>query len=188
MMNAVEDSERQAWFAVLTKPRSEAQALQHLERQGFECFLPKVQHQRRSLRGMQQTIEALFPRYVFLRARADGWTLGPVRSTRGVAGVVRFGQKAAHVPASVIAHIRSRIHADDCVQLDVPELRVGDSVRVTEGPFSGLRAVFHSHSGSERVRLLMEILGERVAVVVPRAQLVVGFAGAWCTRAGALPA
>lgn len=178
-MNASDPLDRQAWFAVLTKPRNETVALTHLQRQGFDCFLPKVRHQRRSLRGMQHTIEALFPRYLFLRARADGWTLGPVRSTRGVAGVVRFGNQAAHVPESVVAHIRSRIDQDDCVQLDVPDLQVGDAVRVTEGPFAGMRAVFHSHSGVERVRLLMEVLGERVAVVVPRSQLVVGFAQAW---------
>lgn len=178
-MNAVANDIRLAWFAVLTKPRNEALAVLHLRRQDFECFLPKVRHQRRTARGMQDTVEALFPRYVFLQARADGWTLGPVRSTRGVAGVVRFGLKVAHVPDTVIQHIRSRIRHDDCVQLDVPELRAGDNVRVTEGPFAGMRAVFHSSSGTERVRLLMEILGDRVAVVVPRTQLVVGFAQAW---------
>ena len=178
-MNAPNDDSGQAWFAVMTKPRGEAQALEHLRRQGYQCFLPRARHLRRSASGMRETVEALFPRYVFLRARADGWTLGPVRSTRGVAGVVRFGNVPAHVPESVIAHIRSRIDGDDCVRLDVPELRVGDAVRVTEGPLSGMRAVFHSCSGTERVRLLMEILGERVAVVLPRSQLVVGFTHAW---------
>jgi transcriptional antiterminator RfaH len=178
-MNAAAEQDRQAWFAILTKPRNEALAMLHLQRQRFECFLPRVRHQRRTMQGMQLTIEALFPRYVFLRARADGWTLGPVRSTRGVAGVVRFGNRAAHVPESVIGHIRSRIDRDDCVQLDVPDLNSGDRVRVTEGPFAGMSAIFHSNSGAERVRLLMEVLGERVAVVVPRSQLVVGFAQAW---------
>lgn len=178
-MNAVAQLDCLAWFAVLTKPKSEALALVHLERQGFACFLPKVRHQRRSANGMHDSVEALFPRYVFLRARADGWTLGPVRSTRGVAGVVRFGNQAARVPDSVIAHIRSRIDRGDCVQLDLPDFRVGSPVRVTEGPFAGMNAVFHSVSGTERVRLLMEILGERVSVVVPRSQLVIGFAQAW---------
>lgn len=178
-MNAAVDDSRSAWFAVLTKPRSEALALVHLQRQGYACLLPKVLHQRRSLSGMQQVIEPLFPRYVFLSARADGWTLGPVRSTRGVSGVVRFGGQAAHVPDGVIAHIRSRMSDDDCVRLDAPELARGDVVRITEGPLSGMRAIFDAPAGSTRVRLLMELLGEQVAVVLPRAQLVTGFAHAW---------
>jgi len=178
-MNASADVLGEAWFAVLTKPRGEAIALQHLQRQQYHCFLPRVRHQRRTGRGMQNTVEPLFPRYVFVRARGDGWTLGPVRSTRGVSGVVRFGGQAAHVPASVIAHILGRTGPDGCVELDAPELRRGDPVRITEGPLAGMAAIFDSASGGERVRLLMEILGERVAVVVPRAQLVTGFRRAW---------
>lgn len=178
-MNAIADDVELGWFAVLTKPRCEAVAVQHLIRQGFVCLLPKARHQRRNARGMQATIEPLFPRYVFLHARADGWTLGPVRSTRGVSGVVRFGGQAAHVPASVIEQIRSRMGEDDCVRLDAPECRPGDPVRITEGPLAGMRAIFDCASGPERVRLLMEILGERVAVVVPRSQLVTGFQHAW---------
>ena len=178
-MNAAADDIDPAWFAVLTKPRCESVSVQHLQRQGYPCFLPMVRHQRRTAKGMQVTIEPLFPRYVFVQARRDGWTLGPVRSTRGVTGVVRFGGNAAIVPDRVIDLIRDHIQDDECVHLDAPMWSRGDEVRVTEGPFAGLRAVFEADAGSERVRLLMEILGERVAVVVPRAQLVTGFAEAW---------
>ena len=33
----------QRWYCVHTKPRAEAQALEHLQRQGFECLLPRLQ-------------------------------------------------------------------------------------------------------------------------------------------------
>lgn len=178
-MNATAADSDLAWFAVLTKARSEALALQHLERQGFSCLLPKVRHQRRTLKGMQSSIEPLFPRYVFLRARSDGWTLGPVRSTRGVSGVVRFGGRAATVPSHIVEQIQNRMDDGQCVQLDAPQWLRGEAVKVTEGPFAGMRAIFDADSGTERVRLLMEVLGERVAVLVPRTQLVTGFAQAW---------
>ena len=176
-----------AWFAVLTKPRQEALAVVHLQRQGFSCLLPMARHSRRTLRGMRESVEALFPRYLFVHAQADGWTLGPVRSTRGVCGVVRFGQRNALIPDLVIAHIRARMPADQCVTLDMPQLKVGDPVRITEGPLAGLRAVFQCPSGRERVRLLMEILGEQVSVVLPKSQLAGGFAENW-TKLQAIPA
>jgi len=59
-------------------------AREHLERQGFRCFLPLAvnPYQRRSARTTR--IEPLFPRYLFLHAAADQQSLGPVRSTRGI--------------------------------------------------------------------------------------------------------
>ena len=42
----------ESWFAVVTKPRSEAIAEQHLVRQGYECLFPRVHRVLRSAAGM----------------------------------------------------------------------------------------------------------------------------------------
>ena len=91
-----------------TKPRQERVALENLERQAFRCFLPMAvnPYQRRSVRKTR--IEPLFPRYLFLNAVADQQSLGPVRSTRGVATLVRFGTKLARLPETVIERINQR--------------------------------------------------------------------------------
>lgn len=172
-MNEVAEAPARAWFAVLCKPRAESIARVHLERQQFSCLLPLVRRQQRSVRGMQQRIEPLFPRYLFIETDADGRTLAPVRSTHGVCGLVRFGERAACVPGSVIAALRARMQQDDTVALSAPALKPGQSVRVTEGPFAGVQAIFDSHCSSERVRLLMAVLGGRVSVIVPRMHLAV---------------
>ena len=39
----------QRWYCVHTRPRAEAQAREHLQRQGFEVFLPRLR--RSVLRG-----------------------------------------------------------------------------------------------------------------------------------------
>lgn len=173
-MNEAADTVPQAWFAVLCKPRAEAIARTHLQRQQFTCLLPMVRQLRRGVRGMQQQIEPLFPRYLFIETDADGRTLAPVRSTRGVSGLVRFGERAARVPGSVIATLRARLQEDGTIGLSVPAFVPGQSVRVTQGPFAGIHAIFESNSGAERVRLLMAVMGERVSVVVPRSHLVSG--------------
>ena len=91
------------WFAVVTKPRQEQIALENLQRQDFECFLPLAEnpYQRRSKKH-RQIIEPLFPRYLFLNAIAGQQNLAPVRSTRGVTTMVRFGTELAVVPDSII--------------------------------------------------------------------------------------
>jgi len=72
-------------FAVVTKPRKEKVALENLQHQGFECFLPMAEnpYQRRR-KPHQKIIEPLFPRYLFLNAIAGSQNLAPVRSTPDV--------------------------------------------------------------------------------------------------------
>lgn len=164
----------ESWYAVHTKPRAEGIAREHLERQGFSCLFPRLRRTVRTSEGIRARIEALFPRYVFLRTDALVQSLAPVRSTRGCIGLVRFGGEPARVPEQVIAAIRSRMHADDgCTRLDLPELVPGQRVRITDGPLTGLQAVFRTLEGGERVRLLLDFLGQTREAVVPRAHLAV---------------
>lgn len=162
----------QHWFAVLTKPRAEAEAAMCLTRQGFLCLYPRTRRTVRAASGMVVRTEALFPRYLFLQSDPDLQSLAPVRSTRGCLGLVRFGGEPARVPESVIEQIRSHIDGDDgFVRLAPPPMVRGTPVRIKEGPFTGLDAVFEADEGHERVRLLLTLLGSEREVVVPRAAL-----------------
>jgi transcriptional antiterminator RfaH len=162
----------ESWYAVHTKPRSEGVAREHLERQGFRCLFPRLRRTVRTREGLRARIESLFPRYVFILSDAAIQSLAPVRSTRGCVGLVRFGGEPARVPERVIASIRARMDSDDGVtRLDVPDLVPGQRVRITDGPLSGLDAVFRTLEGSERVRLLLDFLGQAREAVVPRAYL-----------------
>ncbi|MGK2925972.1 MAG: transcription/translation regulatory transformer protein RfaH [Lysobacterales bacterium] len=155
------------WFAVYTKPRQERVALEHLERQGFRCFLPLAvnPYQRRSAKTTR--IEPLFPRYLFLNAAADRQSLGPVRSTRGVATLVRFGMELAQVPQSVIRAInRRRDPASGLVRLDPAPVQPGDRVKVFDGPLAGLEGIFRERKGPARALLLMKMLGTESTVEV----------------------
>jgi transcriptional antiterminator RfaH len=161
-----------AWYAVITKPRSEAVAEENLRRQGFECLLPRVRRVLRGASGLKSRVESLFPNYLFLRADPEQLSLASVRSTRGAVGLVRFGSEPVRVPERVIAGIRERIASEDgLVRLDVPDLEPGASVRVTQGPLLDWEGVFVAAEGFDRVRLLLSLLGSVREVVLPRAQL-----------------
>lgn len=158
---------RPEWFAVHTKPRQERIALEHLERQGFDCFLPMAVNPYQRLSPGDPRVEPLFPRYLFLNAVAGRQSLGPVRSTRGVANLVRFGMQLATLPEQTIQLIRDRRDPDTgLVQLDPVPVQAGDKVRVFDGPFAGFQGIFKERKGERRALLLMSILGAESTVEV----------------------
>lgn len=161
-----------SWFAVLTKPRSEAVAQEHLARQGYDCLFPRVRRMLRTARGLESRVESLFPRYLFLHADPNETSLAAVRSTRGALGLVRFGGEPTRVPDAVVARIQDRVDVETgFVRLEAPTLVPGERVRITEGAFSGLEAIFRCRESGDRVRLLFELLGCSREIVLPRAQL-----------------
>ena len=156
------------WFAVVTKPRQEQIALENLQRQDFECFLPLAEnpYQRRRKRH-RHMIEPLFPRYLFLNAIAGQQNLAPVRSTRGVTTMVRFGTELAVVPESIINAIKSRMDpATGLIRIKPVELKAGDKVRIFDGPLAGISGIVEERSSENRVLILMELMGRPTAVEV----------------------
>ena len=155
------------WFAVFSKPRREVEAAEQLERQGFMAFLPRVRARRR-LRGQwREVIEPMFSRYLFLRATPGLDDLRPIRSTRGVIGLVRFGGEPRPVPEALIAELQRLCSATNGA-LDLPEpLPPGSRVRILEGPFAGYEAELLSQDGRHRARVLLELLGQFHSVQIP---------------------
>ena len=161
------NNKQPSWFAVYTKPRQEHIALENLERQDFHCFLPMAvnPYQRRSEKKLR--IEPLFPRYLFLNVIPNQQSLGPVRSTRGVATMVRFGTRLARLPEAVINLISQRCNPDTgLIELDPIPVELGDKVRVFDGPFAGLQGIFQERKGENRALLLMKMLGTESTVEV----------------------
>ncbi len=158
---------RSAWFAVYTKPRQETAALPHLERQGFDCYLPMAENPYQRQTRKKARIEPLFPRYLFLRAVPEEQNLAAVRSTRGVVGLVRMGFELIRVPEQVIAAIRSREYpGTGLIRLDPVPLEEGEAVRVFDGPFAGVVGVLKERCGLTRSLLLLSILGRESTVEV----------------------
>jgi len=157
------------WYLVQTKPSGETVAEANLLRQGYEVYFPRAIKPSRRLRQMCEQVIALFPRYLFLRLDEGNQPLTPVSSTTGVAGVVRFGFSYAIVPDAVIRDLRAR--ADVATGLHRVgrsfTLVPGTSVQVRMGPFDGLEGVFERQAGTDRVVVLLKLLGQTARVQVP---------------------
>jgi len=159
-------SNERNWYLVYTKPRMEQVAQENLQRQGYETYLPMLRQTRRRRGRYHSTIEACFPRYLFIHldTRTDNWA--PIRSTLGVAKMVEFGGLPAMVPNDLIVTLQSNEDPEGLQQLQEPELKTGDTVRVLEGPFAGYQGIYQQHQGRERVAILMDIVGKNTLMTI----------------------
>ena len=157
------------WHAVLCKPRREALAEANLRKQGYEVYLPRMIRRRRRAGRWEQTIEPLFPRYLFLDAGAGGRGLAPVRSTLGVSDLVRCAGAPARVPPGIVEALREAADpVTGCHRFDAPPFAPGARVRLAAGPLAGLEGVFQMASGDARVIVLVELLGKANRLSVNR--------------------
>ena len=158
-----------AWYLVQSKPRNEMRALENLVRQGYETYLPLMEVERLQRGKLLKKMEPLFPRYLFLHLEEGNDNWGPIRSTMGVAGLVRFGQAYAVVSDDVLEAVRVRTQ-DVKKALFTP----GDSIRVVSGPLLGLEGVFDITDGEQRSFVLLEFMQKQKRVSVSTADLRAG--------------
>jgi transcriptional antiterminator RfaH len=153
------------WYLIHTKIRQERVALENLERQGFECFLPLIRAEKLRRGALQVVQEVLFPRYLFIRLgtgfEARSWA--PIRSTLGVSRLVTFGLLPAKIDDELIGALRLQSEASDVVMRHfVP----GEQVFVTDGPCVGLEAIYQMADSEGRVMVLLNILSKQVKMTV----------------------
>lgn len=152
------------WHLVHTKPRQEKCALENLERQGYQCYLPILPIEKLRQGVVTVDDEPLFPRYLFIRLdhgnSAKSWA--PVRSTKGVSRLVIFGTEAAKVDDYLIELLQQQ---QALVQTEPQRLFIpGEKVEIRDGPFAGLEGIYQMSDGERRVIVLIELLSRPVAV------------------------
>ena len=159
------------WYLVHTKPRQERIALINLERQGYACYLPLIPEEKLRQRKLAIVDEPLFPRYLFIRQGCgeNAKDRGPVRSTRGVSRLVAFGNEPACVDESLIHLLRARERS--ARSAPVPFFSPDEQLRLVDGAFAGIDAVYQMTDAEGRAMVLIELLSKSVQMTVPPACL-----------------
>ena len=145
-----------SWFLVRTKPRQEYKAKMNLDNQGYESYFPEL------LRDNGKR-EALFPGYIFIKNQAGSVPFDRVRNTYGVLNYVRFGNQLATVEDGLVSSIKNRILTS--VERDV--YQVNQKVRITDGPFKEVEAIYLCRNGKDRVVLLLSLLNSKHKIELP---------------------
>jgi transcriptional antiterminator RfaH len=146
------------WYVVHTRTLKEAStALVLREHLDLEVYFPQVC--RQSWVGLHCT--PLFPGYLFVRVNLNRVTPSRINSCPGVLRLLESDNEPQAVPANVISSIHAgveRLNAQGGWPL--PGFQPGARVRVKEGPFDGLDAIFIGPATPrQRVIILLEFLG-----------------------------
>ena len=141
------------WYLLQTKFRQERKATQELEQQNITVFLPLYRSEK-IIKGVRvKKEEPLFSRYLFIELDINNTNWTSIRSTRGVSKFVEFGNGASIVDPLIIESLRN-------IELQHEEsyLTLGEKVRVVNGGFKGLEAIYQAADGLARSYILMELM------------------------------
>lgn len=169
MPSEIPETNHLAWYVVHTKPRQEARALENLQNQGFNCFLPTMQVQKLRNQKVQFITEPMFSRYLFIQLDDQTQNWGPIRSTLGVSKLVSFGPHPAKVPSEFIAFLKEA-PTETLERMFTP----GDTVQVASGPLQGIEGQYIAHDGETRAFVLVDLLGQphKLSMMVEGLRLV----------------
>ena len=88
-----------------------------------------------------------------------------INSTIGVARLVCNGEDPTPVPAEVITRLMEREEDGGFIRLDrLPRFAPGDKIRVLDGIFASCLGLFEGVTDTERVAILLDLLGRKVRV------------------------
>ncbi len=143
------------WYAVHAKPKQEQRALDNLERQGFEAWLPLLSVEKLRRGRLTEVIEPMFSRYLFIRLDTEHSNWSPIRSTLGVSSLVTFGNRPAPIADELIQALRA-----------MPQraaerlIKPGQEVVFIDGPLKGLQGIYQQTDGEARAMVLVDLMNK----------------------------
>ena len=159
------------WLVAYTKPRQEQVALQNLERQNFEVYLPRYKKFKSTETSPVPVFEPMFPRYILFRPSQPEPSIESVRSTKGISHVVRFGFDPGVVSANMVTAIQAFEAEQNLATLDqMTHFKAGQKVKLKNVALGNMVGLVQSVS-AKRVAVLLEILGRPTLVQLDHHQL-----------------
>ncbi len=162
-----ESAEPARWFVAKTRPNNEHKALFHLRRQGFEVYLPQFLRRIRHARRTSWQPRPLFPSYLFvaISEARRGWHA--INSTIGISHLITDDRGPVPVPPSVIKDLQDTEDDDGLILTGrKTPFKKGAAVQIMSGAFADHVGRFENATDSERVTILLDLLGREVRAKV----------------------
>ncbi len=168
--------DRIGWHVVYTGPLREEAVAREIRAAGFDVYLPMEQCTKLRRRKRVELSTPLFSRYLFVAfdPHLDDWQ--GLRDIDDVDDILRNNDVPSRVPAAWIEALRKAegLGAFDRRKGAPQPFAIGETVRVTEGPFAGLHArveqfvaKMKSTTSSKRAKVLLDFLGGPTITELP---------------------
>lgn len=167
-----------SWHIALTEPGADRNAMIALRNRGYDVYRPIIPVFVKQGRGKLKTDwRSMFPGYLFVMdVRIGSWER--LRNAPGIR-YGRHGDDKAFLRVNGIAatidedhpHFQ-RIRRKEIELSTEGRFKVGDTVRVEEGPLAGLWGTIQTLDDTERVCLLMSLFGRESRVTIESSHLM----------------
>ncbi|MBN1370660.1 MAG: hypothetical protein JW987_01775 [Anaerolineaceae bacterium] len=153
------------WYAYQSKPNKEEALVEQLRARDIETYYPWIRVNPVNPRARRA--RAYFPGYVFIRVDLGEIGISAIQFIPFARGLVSFDQEPAIVPDHLLAAIRKRVEEVNAGGgAEFEGLTEGAPIYIYDGPFQGYEGIFDTRlSGSERVRVLVQLLSKRLVPV-----------------------
>jgi transcriptional antiterminator RfaH len=158
------------WFVARVLAHQENRAQFNLHRLGFRSFLPRLRRTIRHARKLRDTLNPLFPGYIFVVIDLSKQRWRSINGTFGVASLIMGAEQPMPVPPGVIEALVVSCESRGVVRLD-DGLEIGQNVRILSGPFAETICRLAHLDDRGRVRVLLEIMGMEVAAQLDRSAI-----------------
>ena len=158
------------WFVARVLAHQENRAQFNLHRLGFRSFLPRLRRTVRHARKLRDTLNPLFPGYIFIAIDLSKHRWRSVNGTFGVASLIMGAEQPMPVPPGVIEALVVSCESRGVVRFD-DGLEIGQNVRILSGPFAETICRLAHLDDRGRVRVLLEIMGMEVAAQLDRSAI-----------------
>jgi transcription antitermination factor NusG len=151
------------WYAIYVRSRHEKKVNQFFEEKGIESSLPLIQTSRQWSDRKKKVEIPLFRGYVFVKIDINKDKLN-VLKTDGVVKFISTLNKPSRIPAEQIHWVHMMVESSGAQS--EKEIPLGQKVRVTKGPFKGIKGTVMRTGNQFRLVVLMESIMHAVSVEI----------------------
>lgn len=154
------------WYVIYTHPNFEKKVYNSLQQRDIISFLP-LRKMTRQWSDRKKTVEVpLFPNYLFVYSTVHDRF--KVLDIPGAARYVSFNNSPVTVTDNEIIMIKKMMDDPDVM---IENCLEGDSVKITEGPFTGQTGIVFERKGKTRFGVKLNAINQSLSVEFTRSAI-----------------